>query len=342
MPTASIDFTMATLAIIMVTAGAIYGINIVAAPYLETKSSESRFYQLGRSILLSEGNPENWGTGEIPTAFGLSDGNEVYSLNVDKVTRLNSDNHNAVNYSTIWRSLGVDDVSIGIEVSLLYDLSLSVLSSVDNGDNTTYTIQATCTKDGYPVESDMSYYVTVRSSTLHATGITNSSGIGVVQFTIPDTQSGTAMLVGFSKLQDSIVTYDVLPFAHQSGAPQPPNTYATLSPLNNILYPTITNGSSVNAVVFSYDYSFNLTSSGSEYLIPSLQDAGPMILVLTGVDGADYWSESVAYPSIPFEVGATMDSDYILSDVSTCTYLVDVGGNHYKIKLQFRSPEKYD
>ena len=342
MPTASIDFTMATLAIIMVTAGAIYGINIVAAPYLEIDNSESRFYQIGRSILLSEGTPENWGTGSIPTALGLADGDEAYSLDIDKLTRLNQNNQYAVNYSTIWNSLGVEDVSLGIEVSLLYDLSLSVLSSVDNGDNTTYTIQAVCTKDGYPVESDLSYYVAVRSSTFHATGNTNSSGIGTVQFTLPDSQSGTAMLVGFSKLQDSMITYDILPFAHQSGAPQPANTYATLSPLNHILYPDITNGSSVNAVVFSYDYSFNLTSSGLEYLIPSLQDGSPMILVLTGIDGVDYWSEYVAYPQVPLELGITMDSDYVLSDVSTCTYLVEVSGNHYKIVIQFRSPEEYD
>ena len=92
----------------------------------------------------------------------------------------------------------------------------------------------------------------------------------------------------------------------------------------------------------SYDYSFNLTSSGSEYLIPSLQDGSPMILVLTGIDGVDYWSEYVAYPQVPLELGVTMDSDYVLSDVSTCTYLVEVSGNHYKIEIQFRSPEEYD
>ena len=342
MPTASIDFTMATLAIIMVTAGAIYGVNMVAAPYLETDSSETRFYQIGRSILLSEGNPVNWGTGALPTSFGLADGAEAYSLDIDKVTRLNPDNQYAINYSTIWRTLGVDDVSIRMEVSLLYDLSLSFESSIDNGDNTTYTFQAICTKDGFPVESDMSYYMAIRSSTYHATGITSSTGIGTVQLTIPDSQSGTAMLVGFSKIQDSMITYDVLPFGHQSGSPQPVNTYATLSPLNHILYPAVTKGSSINAVVFSNDYAFNLSASGSDYLIPSLKDGSPMILVLTGLDGVDYWAEYVAYPQIPLEIGSTMDSDYILSDVSTCTYLVDVEGNHYKLTMQFRSPEEYD
>ena len=342
MPTASIDFTMATLAIIMVIAGALYGVNMVAAPYLETSKSESRYYQIGRNILLSEGNPVDWGREGTPISFGLADGSEAYSLDINKVSRLNPENEYAVKYSTLWRTLGVYDVSLRMEISQIYNLSLSLELLIDNGENTTYTFHAVCTRDGFPIESNMSYYVTVRSSTYMATGTTGSNGIGTVQFTIPDSLSGTALLIGFSKIQDSMVTYHVLPFAHGSIAPQPENTYATLSPLNHLLYYSITNGSAINAAIYTFSYTFNLSANNSEYLIPTLKDRSPMILSLTGITGAEYWAEYVAYPQIQFEVGATMNSDYIISDVSTYTYIINVEGTYYKLKIQFRSPEEYD
>ena len=152
MPTASIDFTMATLAIIMVIAGAIYGVNMVAAPYLETSKSESRNYQIGRSILLSEGSPVDWGKEGTPISFGLADGNEAYSLDINKVSRLNPENEYAVKYSTLWRTLGVYDVSLRMEIFQIYNLSLSLELLIDNGENTTYTFQAACTRDGFPIE----------------------------------------------------------------------------------------------------------------------------------------------------------------------------------------------
>lgn len=342
MPTASLDFTLASLVIIMVTAGAIYGVKTLTAPYLDNISTESRYYQIGRSILLSEGNPVDWGKGIIPTSFGLADESSKYSLDIDKVSRLNPENEFALNYSTIWRTLGIEDISFTLEISPVYILSLKIESFIDNGYNTTYNFLATCTLDGYPIESNISYYLCIRSSTYSITGTTDNDGKGFVQFSLPNSISGTALLIGFSKTQDSIFTYNVLSFAHQSLFQQPNNAYATLNPLNYVLYTTITKGSALFATVYSYSYVFNLTSSDSEYLIPTLKGGGPMILVLTGVDGAYYWAEYVAYPQVPLEIGAVMTLDYLISDISSFVYLVDVEGSLYRLKIQFRSPEKFE
>ena len=45
---------------------------------------------------------------------------------------------------------------------------------------------------------------------------------------------------------------------------------------------------------------------------------------------------------IPLEVGADMDADYVVSDVTKCSYLVEVGGVFYRFELKARSPEEYD
>ena len=63
MPTASIDFTLASFAMIVLVMGAIFGVNIVVSPYIEDNSHDpDRYHQIGKFMLLSQGKPSNWGT----------------------------------------------------------------------------------------------------------------------------------------------------------------------------------------------------------------------------------------------------------------------------------------
>jgi len=342
-PTASVDFTLATLAMIVVVMGAVFGVNMVVAPHLDSPHDVERYHQLGRYMLLSRGTPTDWGTGSTPTKLGFASGGEAYDLDIDKVTRLNSSNANSVSYATLWEALGADDVSFNIAVKPIFDVTLSETSSEIQGSDTVYTFTASTAKGGYPLPCQVSYYVAVRNSTYSSSGSTDSQGTGTVQFTLPNSEAGTALLVGIARAEESVVSYSVLPFAHSIGSPHQPGAYATLSPLNHTLSYSLTGGGSAwNAAVFTYAYSFNLTASGSDFTIPLLLDPSPMVVTLTGVDGSDHWAEWAAYPQVPLETGADMDDDYVVSDVYLATYVVEINGALYRFEIKFRSPAEYD
>lgn len=344
MPTASIDFTLAAIAMIVVALGAVFGVSMVVAPYLDgSVHGVERYQQIGRYILLSRGEPAGWGVGGTPTALGLAVGSDPYELDIDKVTRLNPDHPQYVNYSTLWQALGIDDVSFRISVEPLFNLTLTLASSQVQGSDTVYDFSATTAKDGFPLPCQVSYYVAVGNSTYSSSGSTPLGGSGTVQFTLPNSLNGTAILIGVARSESSIASFDVLPFAHNISQPGQPGAFASLSLLDYTLGVSLSGGVSAwNAAVFSYDYSFNLTASGSDYTLPRLLDGGPMVVTLTGINGTDRWAEWVAYPQIPFEVGGDMDDDYVVSDVRVVEYVVEIEGGLYRFRMNFRSPAEYD
>ncbi|MCW3979464.1 MAG: hypothetical protein NWF12_06910, partial [Candidatus Bathyarchaeota archaeon] len=210
MPTASIDFAFAALAIILVVVGSVYGINMAAEPYMEEVDDEERHQQIGRYMLLSQGEPANWGTGAAPTVLGLASGGDPYKLDIDKLTRLNPSNAYAVDYSDLWQALGIEDVSFNIEVDCLFSLSLDLSSSEIQGGDTLYSFDVSTTRDGYPIPSDLRYYAVIGNSTYTKTGATDGEGSGSVEFPLPNSLSGTALLIGFARAGESIFTYGVL------------------------------------------------------------------------------------------------------------------------------------
>lgn len=339
MPTASIDLFLASSAMILLVVGAIHSTDIVVEPYLGQKDVPlERYQQIGRYMLTSRGEPEDWGIDGIPTYLGFSAGGS-YELNIDKVTRLNPSNNKALNYSTLWEALGIDDISFRIRMSMLFNLTLSLSSSQIEGGNTAYTFEASTTRCGYSLPTTVRYYVAVRDFNDSRTGTTDTSGTGSVEFSIPNSHNGTALLVGFAQLEPSIVSYCVLPFAHNTPPPDPAGTFARLSPLNYALDVNLTEGASIlNAAVFSRDYMFKITGGDESYGIPRLLDASTMVLVVTGVMDSSHWAEWVAYPQVPLAVGADMSDDYAISDISSASFLVDVKGALYRFEVWFRSP----
>ncbi|MEE8354943.1 MAG: hypothetical protein V3S09_03875 [Candidatus Bathyarchaeia archaeon] len=344
MSTASIDFTLAAIAMIVVTLGAVFGVSMVVAPYLEGDvHGVERYQQIGRYILLSKGEPSGWGTGGIPNELGLAAGGSPYELDIDKVTRLNPDHPQSVNYSTLWQALGIDDVSFRISVEPLFNLILTMASSQVQGSDTVYTFSSTTVRDGYPLPCQVTYYIAVGNSTYSSSGSTALNGSGTVQFTLPNSSNGTAVLIGIARAEKSITSFDVLSFAHNTSQPNQPGAYASLSPLDYTLGVSLAGGASAwNAAVFSYGYSFNLTASGSDYIIPRLLAGGPMVVTLTGINGTDRWVEWVAYPQVPLEVGGDMEDDYVVSDVWVVEYVVEIEGGLYRYGMKFRSPAEYD
>ena len=256
MPTASVDFTLAVVASIMIVTGAIYGVNMVAEPYLDSDPhTVERYNQIGRYILLSDGAPSDWGTWAQPTELGLASEGEAYELDIDKVTRLNPGNNYAVNYSVLWRALGIDDISFNLQVDLLFNVYLSLNSSEIQGGETLYRFNVTTERDGYPFSSFVRYYVVIDRYTSTEFESTDDGGKGTVDFSLPNSLTGTALLIGIAKIEESIMSYDVLPFAHNSGAPASGGAFASLSPIDYKLNVNLTSTSEASAAIFSYNYS---------------------------------------------------------------------------------------
>ncbi|MGD2201217.1 MAG: hypothetical protein PVJ38_06280 [Candidatus Bathyarchaeota archaeon] len=344
MPTASIDFTLASIAMILIAIGAISGASMVLAPNLDRESSSvERYYQIGRYLLLSRGDPQDWGSGGIPTQLGLASGNEPYGLDIDKVTRLNLANYYAVNYSTLWQALGVDDISFSLSVEPLFNLALSKVSSQIQDRGTIYNFTAQTVKDGYPISCQIRYYTVVGNSTFSSSGSTDSQGYGTIQFKLPNSLNGTALLIGIAKAEADMVSFNVVPFAHLVDRPNKVGMYATLSPLSFNLTVELEEGAMIwNTAAFSWSYSFNLTASGSNYDIPQLIDSSPILITMTGTNGTYHWAEWVAYPQVPLEVGADMEDIYTVSDLHLIPFTVEIHGAYYRFEISFRSPAEYD
>ena len=344
MPVAAVDFFLASVAMILLVIGAISGVSTVVEPYLEVDGDHTaRYQQIGRYMLLSKGVPENWGVGSVPTALGFASTGGVYDLDIDKVTRLNPSNVYAVNYPQLWIALNIDDVSFRIRVDTLFNITCTLVTTQPQGENTTYTFSTSTMRQGYPLPAEVRYYVEIGDYTYAKTGSTDINGSGTVDFTLPNSLNGTALLIGFARVEQGIVSYGVLPFAHNSPSPEPAGTFASLSPLNYTLNIDLEDGATiVNATVFSYNYMFNLTGNGGSYSIPRLRDPSPMVLVLTGVNGSTYWAEWTTYPQIPLVVGADMSDSRLVSDVALVSYLIEVKGALYRFEVRFRSPAQYD
>lgn len=344
MPTASIDFTLASIAMIIVTVVAISGTSMVIAPHLDGDPSYfERYYQIGRYMLISKGDSPDWGNNETPNQLGFAAEDEPYNLNIDKVTRLNPKNNYAVTYSTLWQALGIDDVSFRISIKPLFELTLNEVSSQIQGEGTVYNFSTQTTRNGYPLSCYVSYYVVIGNSTYSSNGSTDSLGYGTVKITLPNSMNGTALLVVIAKAEESIVSYGVRPFGHQIGGPSLTGEYATLSPLDFNLTMNLEEGAVAwKTKAFTYSYSYNLTASGSFYAIPRVIERSPIIITLTGTNGSVSWVEWVAYPQVPLEVGADMEDNYIVSDVCIVRYLVDINGVLYRFEIEFRSPGEYD
>jgi len=346
MTNASIDMFTASSIMVLVLLASFYGVSEVAQIYLgrnpETALETSR--EVARYLLLNPGEPGDWGveSSSTPTRFGLAkEGSEKpYSLDIDKVSRLYPESIYVLNYADLWEALGVNDLSFRIELECLFNVSLSLVSTVDLGDSTRYTFSIDTSNGGLPLSADVKCYVVVRNFVTSNVTSTNGNGEGEVSFTLSNSLSGGALLIALARTEMPLLSFGVLQFGHKSSVHQ--NGYfVTLSPLNHTLYvnTTYTGETIIGASVFTYHYYFSLTETvENTYSIPRLLDPSPMVLAVTGLNGTEYFAEWITYPPIPLEVGTDTALEYTISGFSSQTYIVEISGVQYKFRIILRRP----
>jgi len=352
MPASSIDTILACSIMIILATSAMAVTSITLNPYLNGLSHKNdieRYQQLARYILLNPGKPSNWGSTPevVPSSFGLALANSShpYQLDVDKVSRLKSENVYSLTYPQILEAFGVRDVALRIEIKPLFDLSVDLASNSTEENETAYTFGIVTKKSELPISAQLGCYVISKDYVDDVASSTSSNGNGSVSVTIPNSANGTALFVSFAKVETQIVAFNVYRFSHNSSTSKPNGTFMKLNPLNHTLnvsfsYP---NEEVLRAQAFTYNYTFEINqiagdNQTAEYRFPRLLDASPMILAITGLNGSSTFAEWVSYPQLPIEIGADLNGLDAAAKIVSLTFIVIINLALYEFTIKFVGP----
>ena len=332
---------------IILVLSAMAGESKLLAPYLNDlsyRNDTERFRQFASYLLLSAGTPVDWGqiAGTVPNNLGLAkaESSLPYELDIDKITRLNSENVNSLTYAELWRKLGVQDVSFQIEVKPLFALSIELISNSTHGNEIRYEFEVTTEKLGMPVSTDLSGYAVSENYAVKVTSSTAANGVGFLEVDVPNSVNGPALLVVFAKAKANpqMVSFNVFAFDLNSSTLLPNGTFTRLSPLNYVLNASLASSSVQihNAQIFTFNYNFSLTEKSEgiqtiEYYVPRLVDSSPMIMVLTGYNSSISFAEWVAYPQLPIQIGANFNESIAGSKIVSLNYIVTVNQALYEV-----------
>jgi len=345
MPASSVDTFFACSLMVILVVSAMAATVKVVQPHIDQISEKRRAERsegLSKYLLQSTGIPIDWGKLEhdIPIAFGLASGARgPYELDPDKVSRLNGENIHSITYTDIMSTLGIEDMSLSIQLRPLFDVSASLASRRSTETETTYTFQLSTTKSGLPLSTWLKCYAVVGAHIGNTSSSTASNGIGFANLSLPNSLHGPALLVAFAKAKASshLISFTVLSFGHNSDTPQPNKTFVRLSPLNHSLnvsfrQPNLTVS---KAYVFTCNYQFNLSEVATgpetiEYIIPKLVDSSPMILTINGDNASTAFAEWTAYPQLPLQIGPDFADVTTRSQSVTSTHVVNINSVLYE------------
>jgi hypothetical protein len=354
MPTISVDTFFACSLMVLLVLSAMACASRLLYPHInnavDTNIAE-RYESVSKYLLLNDGTPSNWGQNYlVPENFGLAkaDSDDPYELDIDKVSRLNSENFYAVSYPQIFTAFGMSDVSFRIEVEPIFEVALNLTAVSEGTNETSYKFDILTEKQGVPVQAELKFYV-VAENYLETSPACISSGRTYVNATISSDVNGPALLVVFARSISNakIVSFSVYSFAHNSTEPKPEGTFLKLSPLNyklnvSLIYPE-TNLSDAYALSFNYSSILTQTENNSQsaaYNIPHFLDPSPTLIVVTGWNSTSFFTEWTAYPQTPLQTGTNFASSATLSSVFAYTYLVEIDSALYKCTIWLGGPRE--
>jgi len=342
MPTVSIDTFFACSLIVSVAllaTASLAGTMQNQINSMQGLNKEAYLRNIAEHLVTSDGTPADWGpTGAVPNSFGLSDrdSSQLYELDIDKISRLNSQNSYGLSYVQASGASRLYNIALGISVSQMLSITATLSANSSMGDETAYTFKISVSQASGPTSASLHCYVVARDFLSDASNTTSSAGIGYVSVQIPNSSNGPALLIVFAQasFDDRITSYEAYSFAHLSQEPSPNHTFLGLSPLNYTLnlnpnFPDIT---IEHGYAFSYAYQSNLTSiTTTTYAIPAFVDKSPTVLVISGLNGTTSFIEWTSYPDIPLDFGSNFEN----SEENVFVYIVTVKETLYKLTLSF-------
>lgn len=271
-----------------------------------------------------------------------------YQLDIDKVSRLNSDNAFSLTYAQLLQSLGVKDAVFRIEIKTLLNLTTNLISSTVGTNETTYEFEVSATKGGLPVSTYLRGYVVVKDY-VKSFASSTATGKASIIIEVPNSVNGTALLLTFAKEKtvSQMVTLNVYAFGHNSTTPFPNKTFTKMSPLNHVLNATFTSPSEevLSVWVFTYNYNFSLVENSNgtqtaEYSIPRLLDSSPLLLVITGLNGSSSFAEWTAYPQVPLQIGTNFDTSISGAKIVSISHIATINSAMYEVITKWGGPSQ--
>lgn len=345
MPAVSVDTFFACSLMVLLVLTAMATTSKVLYPHIENGAGNDvslKAMEISRYLLLTAGYPADWGQhGQmVPDSLGFASADDdlAYGLDVDKVSRLNSESRFSLGYAEMFSALGMPDVSFRISLKPLFDVTAELAHIYPLTDETVYEFDVLIDKNGLTVAGELVWYV-VAGEYLGSGTAPALDGQVSFNVTLQNALQGPGLLVVFvrSCYDDRMGSFSFQRFAHGLVLPEPDGTFLRLSPLNNTLdaYFLAENLSVLDVYALTFGHNFSLIISGGSgqsmtYQIPGLADSGPIVLVATGRNGSRFFAEWAAYPQVPVVAGADLAGATGLADVSACQCVVSVRGGLYE------------
>ncbi|MDH5481259.1 MAG: hypothetical protein OEY22_00050 [Candidatus Bathyarchaeota archaeon] len=353
MPAISIDTFFACSLMVLLVLSAMAGASKLLYPHITNTIGENmgeRYRETSKYILLNDGTPSNWGQNNqtIPEIFGLAkkNSNNPYELDIDKVSRLNSENVYAFSYAQMFTALKFSDVSLRIKMETFFDVAINLTAVFEASNETTYQFEILSRKYGVSVQTELRCYV-IAESYFESYYVFASNGRSNLNITIPNDVDGPALLAVLARSTDDtqIVSFESYSLAHNSTEPQPGGAFLRLSPLNYSLTASFVYPETMlsNAYALTFDYSLTLTQTSisndsATYDVANFLDFSPTLLIVTGWNSTNFFTEWTAYPQIPLETGADFADSMTLSDVYAYSYIVTINSVLYKCTIWLGGP----
>jgi len=348
MPTTTIDTLLSCFVMVSLVLSSMVGVYTVVHPFLQEQQSWYKTQvnqKLAEYLLLEPGYPVNWGS-DLTTSltdFGLAKSGFAtpFELDIDKVTRLNSENVYNVSFLDVFSALGTQDRPFRITVKPVFDVTVNLTSKQERLTDTVYHFQVHTEKSNLPIAANLSCYAVFLDQVVSNASSTSPTGEGLVEIALPNEGNGTALFIVIAKANSKTTSYAVYPFTHQlSDNHHPQGAYATLSPVDYTLRVDLVSVDDrvSRAMVLTYNDWFNLAEINESqatmfYTMPHLLDVGPMVLVGTGLDESTSFVEWTVYPQIPVDFGLNFTGQYDLLDSYAFRYLVTINSAVYECEV---------
>ena len=355
MPAISIDTFFACSLMVLLVLSAMASTSKLLYPHINNEVNDNiaeRYAEISKYLLLNDGIPSGWGQNceTVPETFGLAktDSNDAYELDVDKVSRLNSENLYAVSYAQIFTALKMPDVSFRIEIKPIFEVAINLTATFEAANETTYQFEISTEKHGFPIEAELKCYV-IAENYLETDYAYASSGRAYVNITLSNAIKGPALFVALAEAvcNSKILSFGSYTFAHNSGEPKSKGTFLRLSPVNYTLNASYVvsgmNLSKAYALTANYYSNLTQTASGNQsatYSIPHFLDPSPKLIVVTGWNSTTFFTEWTAYPQIPLQTGANFADSTTLSNIFTNTYIATINSALYECTVWLGGPKQ--
>jgi hypothetical protein len=240
-------------------------------------NKDSYLKALADHIVVYPGSPTGWGQeSAVPVDFGLAKypSNGAFQLDIDKVSRLNRLNANALSYVELLNAVKLNNMSLGISVSQVMDLEIGQ-SGTHAVDGLTYADLSIATSiNTKPVSAQLNCYVIANGYFYNASAAVPSSGSYTLTVHIPTDAIDGSYVVAFARstFDERITSYAVYSIASGKQEIQPSSNGLLLSPQNYRL--SFTQAPDVNVqniYALTYNYNSNeVAFEGSSCAIPRL------------------------------------------------------------------------